>query len=68
MLKDFEVIPWKSLIYSIAEANYGGRVTDPMDRRLIKVILKKFFGEQVFEVGYKYSDSGIYCCPPESDL
>jgi len=40
MLKDFEIIPWKSLIYSIAEANYGGRVTDPMDRRLIKVILK----------------------------
>ena len=45
MLKDFEDIPWESLTYSIAEANYGGRVTDPRDRRLIKVILKTFMSE-----------------------
>lgn len=42
MLKDFEDIPWETLLYSIAEANYGGRVTDPMDRRLIKIILNTF--------------------------
>lgn len=28
-----------------AEANYGGRVTDPMDRRLIKIILQRFYSE-----------------------
>jgi dynein heavy chain len=27
----------------VAEANYGGRVTDPHDRRLIKIILKQFY-------------------------
>jgi len=45
MLKDFDEIPWETLTYSIAEANYGGRVTDPMDRRLIKVILKTFLSK-----------------------
>ena len=27
----------------VAEANYGGRVTDPKDRRLIKIILEDFY-------------------------
>jgi hypothetical protein len=29
----------------IAEANYGGRVTDDRDRRLIKVYAKEIFNE-----------------------
>jgi len=42
-------IPWEALYYLIAEvyfefkANYGGRVTDSVDRRLINVILRKHF-------------------------
>jgi dynein heavy chain len=27
----------------VAEANYGGRVTEEKDRRLINIILKKFY-------------------------
>lgn len=29
----------------IAEANYGGRITDDRDRRLIKVYAKEIFSE-----------------------
>ena len=68
MVKDFDEIPWKTVHYAIAEANYGGRVTDPQDRRLINVILANFVGPQVFEDRYPYSDSGKYICPPDSDM
>ncbi len=30
----------------IGECNYGGRITDEFDRRLVKVLLKKFFCEE----------------------
>lgn len=43
-----------------AEANYGGRVTDPMDRRLIKIILKQFYSPDILEDGFTLSRSGIY--------
>lgn len=68
MLKDFDDIPWDTLTYSIAEANYGGRVTDPMDRRLIKVILKTFLSKPTLRDDYTYSPSGLYYCPDECDL
>lgn len=42
-LNEYEMIPYEALNYMAAEANYGGRVTDPMDRRLIKIILKTFY-------------------------
>jgi len=28
-------IPWEAITYLIASANYGGRITDDRDRRLI---------------------------------
>ena len=42
-----------------AEANYGGRVTDPMDRRLIKIILKRFYSEEITKEGFKMTKDNI---------
>lgn len=42
-LNHFETIPWEALKYMVAEANYGGRVTDPNDRTCISVILEDFY-------------------------
>lgn len=40
-------IPWQAIQYLIAEANYGGRITDDRDRRLIKVYAKEIFNESL---------------------
>lgn len=42
-LNEYEEIQFTALNYMVAEANYGGRVTDDKDRRLIKIILEGNF-------------------------
>ena len=67
-LDQYEVIPWEALKYMAAEANYGGRVTDPMDRRLITTILETFYTPKIMNADYKFSESGIYYAPPSTSL
>lgn len=42
-LDHYDKVPMDALAYMAAEANYGGRVTDPQDRRSIKLILSDFY-------------------------
>ena len=48
------------LNYLGAEINYGGRVTDDKDVRLIKSILKMNIQDGIVEDGFKFSKSGLY--------
>jgi len=41
--------PWEHLRYLIGEIMYGGHVTDPWDRRLLKAQLHKLLREELFE-------------------
>ncbi len=59
-LNEYEMIPYEALNYMAAEANYGGRVTDPMDRRLIKIILKTFYSENILKNDFKMTKDGVY--------
>lgn len=59
-MDDYEVIPYKVLNYLGSEINYGGRVTDDKDVRLIKTILSRYINEGAVNDGYKFSESGIY--------
>lgn len=56
----YELIPYDALNYMAAEANYGGRVTDPMDRRLIKIILKKFYSEEIMNNDFFITKDRVY--------
>jgi len=63
-IENYEEVPYKVLNYICAEINYGGRVTDDKDGRLIINILKTYFMEGIFEDGFKFSTSGTYYSPP----
>eukprot|EP00397_Hematodinium_sp_SG-2012_P000140 GEMP01000140.1.p1 GENE.GEMP01000140.1~~GEMP01000140.1.p1 ORF type:complete len:2733 (+),score=458.69 GEMP01000140.1:292-8199(+) len=61
-------VPWSTLNYIIAEVNYGGRVTDDKDVRLISAVLKRYFTEAVLEDNYKLSSLDTYFVPAASSL
>lgn len=61
-------VQWSALNYMVAEANYGGRVTDDKDRRLISTILQTYYCPEILKENYKFSESGIYFAPPEGEL
>mmetsp|Transcript_28832 Transcript_28832/g.20860 ORF Transcript_28832/g.20860 Transcript_28832/m.20860 type:complete len:101 (+) Transcript_28832:8808-9110(+) len=52
----------------VAEANYGGRVTDPQDRRCIKVMLADFYCPAMVKYEkHKLSESGLYYVPSDGE-
>lgn len=51
------------LQFLFTEINYGGRVTDDKDRRLINTLITNFCGPPVLEEGFTFSPSGTYKIP-----
>ncbi|KAK8861158.1 hypothetical protein M9Y10_012853 [Tritrichomonas musculus] len=47
-------VPFESLTYVIGELNYGGRVTDRWDRRLLLSLLQKYFSEDINNPGFSF--------------
>ncbi|PRP87074.1 hypothetical protein PROFUN_04810 [Planoprotostelium fungivorum] len=60
-------ISFSSLLYIIGEVNYGGKVTDPWDRRLLLSILHRFCNPNALEPIYRFYNSPAYCIPKESN-
>lgn len=66
-VEDYAEVPYKVLNYVGAEVNYGGRVTDDKDGRLIRTILRTYICPGVMVDGHKLSESGKYFVIPPGD-
>ncbi|KAH8862796.1 Dynein heavy chain 3, axonemal [Schistosoma japonicum] len=68
-LDQYDEIPLEALTYLTGECNYGGRVTDDKDRRLLISLLGIFYNRKIIdEEHYKFSPSGIYYCPNDGTV
>jgi len=63
-----DAIPWDALQYVTGHINYGGRVTDDWDRRCLMTILCRFYDSPVLDDDYKFSESGTYFAPKETNF
>jgi dynein heavy chain len=61
-------VPWVTLQYLIAEVNYGGRVTDDKDVRLISAVLKGYFAPEMFDDTFRFAKLPDYSIPKDGSL
>merc|ERR1719188_2027216 len=52
-----EEAPIKALNYLTGECNYGGRVTDDKDRRLLATLLRRYYNFECLEEGFVLFDT-----------
>jgi len=64
-LDENSFVPFKALMYTAGECNYGGRVTDDKDRRTLLCILRRFYSEPFLEDNHFISPSGQFKCPKD---
>ena len=61
LIDENDEVPFNALLYMVGECNYGGRVTDDKDRRLLNCLLANCYSEKVIsDPDYKLSASGLY--------
>lgn len=63
LLDEYNLVPYKVINYLISEINYGGRVTDDKDVKLIKSIIAAYCHQEALTDNYKFSKSGLYIQP-----
>lgn len=62
-LEEYNDIPVNILRFLIGTINYGGRVTDDKDGKLIDAILANYFNFKVFQENFSFSKDGKYYIP-----
>lgn len=64
-----EQIPWSAIEYVLGQINYGGHVTDDMDRRCLMSTLRRFITAKVMDNDYRFTPvSGAYFAPNAATL
>ena len=64
-----EETPWDAIRYLIAQANYGGRITDDWDRRLCLVYVNQLFNDLAIDTeNFQVCDLQQYYIPDEGKI
>jgi len=48
-------ISWSTVQYMVSEVQYGGRITDDLDRELFNTYVAKWFTDDVFKAGFTFN-------------
>jgi len=62
-IEEYSEIPFQILQFLIGVINYGGRVTDDKDAKLISAVLNKYVNDLVLDDLYRFDELGIYYPP-----
>ncbi|XP_065540385.1 dynein axonemal heavy chain 3 [Lathamus discolor] len=63
-LNEYEEVPFEALTYLTGECNYGGRVTDDKDRRLLLSLLSVVYSKDIEQDKYMLAAGDDYYIPP----
>ena len=61
--KSSGTVPWQAMHYMVGHINYGGRVTDVIDARLLNNLLNVYMTPDILNPEYVFSISGVYKVP-----
>lgn len=68
LLNQYDHVPYDAISYLIAECNYGGRVTDTWDRRLIVTILADYVNPKVVsDSRYQFAADERFIVPRKTE-
>ncbi|EGR32330.1 hypothetical protein IMG5_087930 [Ichthyophthirius multifiliis] len=63
LIEEYDQVPYKALHYMVGECNYGGRVTDDRDRRILHALMKDYFSSNLFENNFDFANDKNYQLP-----
>lgn len=67
-MNSFEEIPYAAIAYLTGECNYGGRVTDAWDRRLIVTLLEDYVNSSIVQdPEHKFTPGLPYGAPKQTE-
>ena len=67
LIEQNEEVPYKVITTLAGNVNYGGRITDDLDRRTLLTAIQDYINEKALRDDYAYTPSGLYTAPPDGD-